>query len=32
MENRIKEMQLSLFSDRTSAGTVAANQLRLYYS
>ena len=32
MENRIKEMQLSLFSDRTSAATIAANQLRLYFS
>ncbi len=32
MENRIKEMQLALFSDRTSAATLAANQLRLYFS
>ena len=32
MENRIKEMQLALFSDRTSAATIAANQLRLYFS
>ena len=32
MENRIKEMQLALFADRTSAGTMAANQLRLYFS
>ncbi|MDE2935446.1 MAG: transposase, partial [Chloroflexota bacterium] len=27
-----KEMQLALFSDRTSAGTMHANQLRLYFS
>jgi len=32
MENRIKEQQLDLFSDRTSAGTMRANQLRLYFS
>ena len=32
MENRIKEMQLALFSDRTSAATISANQLRLYFS
>ena len=32
MENRIKEMQLGLFADRTSAATLAANQLRLYFS
>jgi hypothetical protein len=31
MENRIKE-QLSLFSDRASAETMKANQLRLYLS
>ncbi len=31
MENRIKE-QLSLFSDRMSAETMRANQLRLYFS
>jgi hypothetical protein len=31
MENRIKE-QLSLFSDRASAETIKANQLRLYLS
>lgn len=31
MENRIKE-QLSLFSDRMSAETLQANQLRLYFS
>jgi Transposase DDE domain group 1 len=32
MENRIKEQQLSLFADRTSAGRMRANQLRLYFS
>ena len=32
MENRIKEQQLGLFADRTSAATLRANQLRLYYS
>ena len=32
MENRIKEQQLDLFSDRTSAATIAANQLRLWFS
>lgn len=32
MENRIKEMQLCLFADRTSSQTLAANQLRLYFS
>ena len=32
MENRIKELQLALFSDRTSAATMHANQLRLYLS
>jgi hypothetical protein len=32
MENRIKEQQLMLFADRTSAATMRANQLRLYYS
>jgi hypothetical protein len=31
MENRIKE-QFSLFADRVSAGTMRANQLRLYLS
>jgi hypothetical protein len=31
MENRIKE-QLSLFADRTSAETMRANQLRMYFS
>ncbi len=29
MENRIKEQQLMLFADRTSAATMRANQLRL---
>ena len=32
MENRIKEQQLVLFADRTSAATMQANQLRLYFS
>lgn len=32
MENRIKEQQLYLFADRTSAETMRANQLRLYFS
>ncbi len=32
MENRIKEQQLDLFADRTSTATMAANQLRLYFS
>jgi hypothetical protein len=32
MENRIKEQQLELFADRTSAHTMHANQLRLYFS
>ena len=32
MENRIKEQQLYLFSDRTSSATMHANQLRLYFS
>jgi hypothetical protein len=32
MENRIKECQLDLFADRTSAATMAANQLRLWFS
>jgi hypothetical protein len=30
MENRIKEQQLGLFADRTSAATMRANQLRLW--
>jgi len=32
MENRIKEQQLWLFADRTSAHTMRANQLRLWLS
>ena len=32
MENAIKEQQLDLFSDRTSASRFAANQLRLLFS
>jgi len=32
MENRIKEQQLYLFADRTSAHTMRANQLRLWFS
>jgi hypothetical protein len=32
MENRIKEQQLDLFADRTSAATLWANQLRLYFA
>ena len=32
MENRIKEQQLMLFADRTSAEDMRANQLRLYFS
>ena len=32
MENRIKEQQLDLFADRTSAHTMPANQMRLYFS
>jgi hypothetical protein len=32
MENRIKEQQLDLFADRTSAHTLRANQLRLWFS
>jgi len=31
-ENRIKEQQLHLFADRTSAGTMRANQVRLSFS
>jgi len=30
MENRIKECQIDLFADRTSASTMRANQLRLW--
>ena len=32
MENRIKEQQLHLFADRTSAQTMRANQIRLFFS
>jgi len=32
MENRIKEQQLHLFADRTSAHTLRANQIRLFFS
>ena len=32
MENRIKEQQVDLFAERTSAATMRANQLRLYLS
>jgi hypothetical protein len=32
MENRIKEQQLDLFADRTSARTMRANQLRLWFA
>ena len=32
MENRIKEQQLDLFADRTSAVTLRANQLRLHWA
>ena len=32
MENRIKEQQMELFADRTSAETMRANQLRLWFS
>jgi len=32
MENRIKEQQLHLFADRTSAATMRANQIRLWFS
>jgi hypothetical protein len=31
-ENRIRECQGGLFSDRTSAATMAANQLRLWFA
>jgi Transposase DDE domain group 1 len=31
-ENRIKEQQLDLFADRTSAATMRANQLRLWFA
>ena len=32
MENRIKECQLDLFADRTSAATMRANQFRLWFA
>ena len=32
MENRIKECQLDLYADRTSAHTIRANQLRLWFA
>ena len=32
MENCIKECQLDLFADRTSAATMRANQLRLWFA
>ena len=32
MENRIKECQLDLMADRTSAATLRANQIRLWFS
>jgi hypothetical protein len=32
IENRIKEQQLELFADRTSAATMRANQLRLWFA
>jgi hypothetical protein len=32
MENRIKECQLDLFADRTSAKSLRANQLRLWFA
>jgi hypothetical protein len=32
MENRIKQCQLDLFADRTSARTMRANQLRLFFA
>ena len=32
LENRIKECQLDLFADRTSAATMKANQLRLWFA
>jgi hypothetical protein len=32
MENRIKECQLDLMADRTSAATLRANQLRLWFA
>jgi hypothetical protein len=32
MKNRIKECQLDPFADRTSAATMRANQLRLWFA
>jgi len=32
MENRIKEQQLQMFADRTSAESMRANQIRLWFS
>src|SRR5215217_9062129 len=32
MENRIKECQADLFADRTSAASMRANQLRLWFA
>src|ERR1044071_398784 len=32
MKNRIKECQLDLFADRTSAHSMQANQLRLWFA
>jgi hypothetical protein len=32
VENRIKEQQLDLYADRTSAATMRANQLRLWFA
>jgi hypothetical protein len=32
VENRIKEQQLDMFADRTSAATMRANQLRLWFA
>jgi Transposase DDE domain group 1 len=32
MENRIKECRLDLFADRTSAATMPANQLCLWFA
>jgi hypothetical protein len=32
MENRIKECQLDLDADRTSAATIRANQIRLWFA
>ena len=32
MENRVKECPLDLFADRTSAATMRANQLRLWFA